>query len=220
MSSPRFHSALRCNVESRGASALESHHAKADANLVLLKSDCHEKPKMKKFLIVTSACLVFLACAGSVSRAADELHIGVRLTTGERSKDSSSQTTTITVDGDTIVWERTFTGRRRATPPSRKEFKLSAADKRSLLTLIRANNLLVTDSIELPHKSSNYRYFEISVEVTLDGKKGAISVSGMRTAVEVKAEKLYQNSMTLVKELYRVMNVQDESMVFEEIIEN
>jgi hypothetical protein len=52
---------------------------------------------MKKFLIVTSAGLFFLACACSVSgRAADELHIGVRLTTGEHSKDSSSQTTTIT----------------------------------------------------------------------------------------------------------------------------
>src|SRR5688572_23106653 len=101
---------------------------------------------MKKFVIVTSACLFFLACACSVSgRAADELHIGVRLTTGEHSKDSSSQTTTITVDRDTIVWERTFTGRRRATLPSRKEFKLSSADNRNLLTLIRSNNLLVTD---------------------------------------------------------------------------
>lgn len=174
---------------------------------------------MKKFLILTSACLVFLACAGSVVRAADELHIGVRLTTGERSKDSSSQTTTITVDGDTIVWERTFTGRRRATAPSRKEFKLSPADKRNLLTLIRANNLLVTDSIELPHKSSNFRYFEISVELTLDNKKGAITISGMRTAVEVKAEKLYQHTMTLVKELYRVMNLQDDSVTFVDVVD-
>jgi hypothetical protein len=150
---------------------------------------------------------------------AHELHIGVRLTTGEHSKDSSSQTTTITVDRDTIVWERTFTGRRRATSPSRKEFKLSSADNRNLLTLIRSNNLLVTDSIELPRKSSNFRYFEISVELTLDDKKGAISISGMNTAVEVKAEKLYQNTMTLVKELYRVMNLQDNSMTFVDIID-
>lgn len=174
---------------------------------------------MKKFLIVSSACLFFLACACSVSRAADELHIGVRLTTGEHSKDSSSQTTTITVDGDTIVCERTFTGRRRSTAPTRKEFKLSSADKRNLLTLIRSNNLLVTDSLKLPRKSSNFRYFEIEVELTLDGKTGAISISGMNTAVEVKEEKLYQNTMTLVKELYRVMNLQDNSMTFVDIID-
>jgi hypothetical protein len=174
---------------------------------------------MKKFSVVTFACLFLVACACSVSgNTTDELHIGVRLTTGERSRDSSSETTKITVEQDTIVWERTFTGRRRATPPLRKEFKLLSADKQNLLTLIRSNNLLVTDSIELPLKSSNYRYFEISVELTLDGKKGAISITGMRTAVEVKEEKLYQNSITLVKELYRIMNLQDNSMLFVEII--
>ena len=175
---------------------------------------------MKKLVIVTSACLLFAACACSVSaHPADELHIGVRLTTGERSRDSSSETTKITVEQDTIVWEKTFGGRRRATPPSRKDFKLSSAEQRNLLTLIRSSNLVVTDSIERPRKSSNYRYFEISVELTLDEKKGAISISGMRTAVEVKAEKPYQNTMTLVKELYRVMNLQDNSMTFVDIID-
>jgi hypothetical protein len=174
---------------------------------------------MKKFSVVTFACLFLVACACSVSgNTTDELNIGVRLTTGERSRDSSSETTKITVEQDTIVWERTFTGRRRATPPLRKEFKLSSADKQNLLTLIRSNNLLVTDSIELPRKSSNYRYFEISVELTLDGKKGAISITGMRTAIEVKEEKLYQNTITLVKELYRIMNLQDNSMLFVDII--
>jgi hypothetical protein len=174
---------------------------------------------MKRFLVATSACLFIVACACSAfGNATDELHIGVRLTTGERSRDSSSETTKITVEQDTIVWERSFTGRRRATPFSRKEFQLSPADKRSLLALIRSNNLLVTDSIELPRKSSNYRYFEISVDLGADGKTGSISMSGMRTAVEVKEEKLYQNTITLVKELYRIMNLQDKTMTFVDII--
>jgi hypothetical protein len=177
-------------------------------------------PARELFLaLVILVCSFTLVSPCSVSgNAADELHIDVRLTTGERSRDSSSETTTITVDRDKIVWERSFGGRRRATPPLRKEFKLSSADKRNLLALIGSNNLLVTDSIELPRKSSNYRYFEISVELTADGKKGAISISGMRTAVEVKEEKLYQNSMTLVKELYRIMNLQDNSMTFVDYI--
>jgi hypothetical protein len=174
---------------------------------------------MSRLLIVTSACLFFLACSYSVSaHPTDDLHIDVRLTTGERSRDSSSETTKITVEQDTIVWQRSFTGRRRGTPPVRKEFKLSSADKQNLLALIRLNNLLVTDSIERPRKSSNYRYFEISVALTLNEQKGAISISGMRTDVEVKEEKLYQSSMTLVKELYRIMNLQDNSMTFVDII--
>ncbi|MGZ8843146.1 MAG: hypothetical protein ACXW18_05755 [Pyrinomonadaceae bacterium] len=178
-------------------------------------------PTGKIFLaLLVLVCSFTLVSACSVSaHPKDELHIGVRLTTGEHSRDSSSETTTITVERGTIVWERTFTGRRRGTPPSRKEFKLSSADKQNLLKLIRSNNLLVTDSLELPRKSSNFRYFEISVELTLDGKKGAISISGMRTAVEVKEEKLYQNTMTLVKELYRIVDLQDDSMTFEDLVD-
>jgi hypothetical protein len=173
---------------------------------------------MKTLLIVTCACLFFVACASSVSgNRTDELHIRVALTTGERSRDTSSQTTTITAEGDAIVWGQTFSGRRNAAPSLRKEFKLSPADKRSLLELIKSNNLLVTDSIELPQDAPVF-YFRISVDLTLDGKKGAINISGPRTAVKVKEEKLYQNTLTLVKELYRIMNIQDKSVVFEELI--
>jgi hypothetical protein len=176
------------------------------------------KPKMKTLLIVTCACLFFVACACSVSgNVTDEFHIGVRLTTGERSKDTSSQTTTITVEQDAIVCEQTFSGRRNAAPSVRKEFKLPPADKGNLLELIKANNLLVTDSIELPQEAPVF-YFKISVDLILDGKKGAINISGPRTAVKVKEEKLYQNTLTLVKELYRIMNRQDKSVRFEELI--
>ena len=177
---------------------------------------------MKTLLIVTCACLFFVAYACSVlasENGTDELHVRVVLTTGERSKDSSSQTTTISVEQDAIVWERTSSRDRRSGKPAlRKEFKLSAADKGDLLKLIRSNNLLVTDSIELPRDGSNIRYFGISVDLTLGEKKGAINISGLRTAVMVKEEKLYQNTLTLVKELYRIMNSQDRSVHFEELI--
>jgi len=172
---------------------------------------------MKKLV---SACLFFAACACSVSgNATDELHIGVRLTTGEHSRDSGSNTTTITVERDAIVWERTSSrDRRRGTPPLRKEFKLSPADKENLLKLIGSNNLLVTDSIELPQHGSNYRYFEISVALTLGEKKAAINISGPRDAVTVKEERLYKNTLTLVEELYRIMKSQDKDVLFAELI--
>lgn len=174
---------------------------------------------MNKLFTVTCAFLFFVVCADAVSANwTNELHIGVRLTTGEHSRDSSSKTDVITVERDGIVWERTFTGRRRSTPSLRKEFKLSPADKKNLLKLIRSNRLLVTDSIELPRYGSNYRYFEISVDLNLGGKKAAINISGPGNAVTVKDEKLYQNSLILVKELYRIMNIQDEDVAFEELI--
>ena len=96
------------------------------------------KSGMKTFLIVTCACLFFAASVMPVScKGTDELHMSVRLTTGERSKDSNSETTTITVERDAIVLERTFggSGRRRQAPPA-KVYKWSPVDKGNLIKLI------------------------------------------------------------------------------------
>jgi hypothetical protein len=175
---------------------------------------------MKTLLIVTCVGLFWGAGGGVVSgKGTDELLVSVRLTTGERSKDSNSQTTTITVERDTIVWEQTFGGsnRRRPAPP-RKVFKLSPADKGKLRKLITANNLLVTGAIELPQASPPYHYFEIAMDLTLVGKKGSINISGLRTAARVKEEQLYQSTLTLLEELYRIMNGQDKSVRLEELI--
>lgn len=59
---------------------------------------------MKTLSIVICAGLFIVACVGSASgRGTDELLVSLRLTTGERSKDSGSQTTTITVERDAIA---------------------------------------------------------------------------------------------------------------------
>jgi hypothetical protein len=175
---------------------------------------------MKPFLIVTCVCLFSVACARDVSGSGtNELLVSVRLTIGERSKDSNSQTTIITVKGNAIVWEQAFGGRNGKGPaPPRKVFKLSFADRANLLELITANNLLVTGAIELPRASANYNYFEIAVGLSVDGKKGLINISGLRNAARVKEEPLYQSTQTLLKELYRIMNSQDKSVRLEEFI--
>jgi hypothetical protein len=182
--------------------------------------DRREKPEMKKLFIAVYSCLVFAACVSSASgRGADELLVSVRLTTGERSKDSGSQTTTITIERDAIAWAQTFAGSSRRRPDSpRKVYKLSPAEKRNLLGLIRSNNLLVTDSIELPRPSSNYQFFEVSIDLTLGGKKGAVNISGPRKAAGVKGERLYRSTLVLIEELYRIMNGRDKSVHFEELI--
>ena len=172
---------------------------------------------MKSVLTIISllVCSCFIPAS---EKWADDLHIRVELTTGENSKDSSSETTAISAGRNAVEWEKTFSGRRGGTPPLRKEFELSPADKRNLAGLIESNNLLVTNSIELPQASSNYRYFKISVDLTLGEKKGAINFRGMRKAVKIKEEKLYQTTLILVKELYRIMNSQDKSVLYEELV--
>ncbi len=89
---------------------------------------------MKRLSVATCACLFFVASACSVfGNGTDELHIGVALTTGEHSKDSSSHTTTITVARNSIVWETTSSGREREMSPVPKKFRLLPADRGNLL---------------------------------------------------------------------------------------
>ena len=154
-------------------------------------------------------CLLFCACSAPASGSAPRaLQLRVQVTTGERSKDSSSQTTTISITSGakTIVWEETSSGGRRTTPHFHKEYELTPADLQKLIQLLESKRLLVTKSIELPRDLATYQYFVISIESALRDKKGAIRISGPRTAVEVKEQKLYQDSMALIKELYRIVN--------------
>jgi hypothetical protein len=173
-----------------------------------------------KYVLTILAILICACSASPVNNNADELRVSLSLTVGERSKDSNSQTTTITVERDVIALEKTSSGYRGggSTPSAVRNLSLTPADKINLIKLIRSNDLLVTDSIKLPQASSNFRYFEVSVDLTVGGKKGAINISGMRTAVEVKEKKLYQNTLALVKELYRIINNQNKSVRFEELI--
>ena len=164
-----------------------------------------------------------LFCAGASTAAglpAGELSLRVRLTTGEHSRDSSSQTTTISIapDAGKIVWERIFSGRRHGTPAEAKEFKLSPADRAGLIKLIRDRNLLVTKSIELPQDGAGFMYFALSIDLAVNGKKGAISISGPRTASKVKGDQLYQSTQALVSEIYRIIHTQDKTVYFEELV--
>ena len=176
---------------------------------------------MKALLIL---CLLFCACSVPASGiAADDLQLRVDVTTGENSRDSSSETTTITIAlrAKAIVLEKTSSGYHGSsgkTPPSPREYKLSPADREKLIALLESKNLLVTNTIELPADPSTYFYFALSIESALGNKKGAISIGGPRTAVSVKEEKLYQDSIALVTELYRIINSQGGNEVLEELV--
>jgi hypothetical protein len=171
-----------------------------------------------KLLII--AGLILCVCSSiAAGETVDDLSLHVRLTTGERSRDSNSESTTLalTPGSDIIKWKQTFSGRRHGTAPEPKEFRLSPEDRASLIKLTRAGNLLVTNSIALP-EGTGFSFFAISVGVTLDGKTGDISISGPRTAKQIKEQKLYQDTLALVKEIYRIINAQDANISFEDLV--
>ncbi len=170
-------------------------------------------------LLIIAALLLCPCLSTAAAQAADDLTLRVELTTSERSRDSSSRSTTLTIarGADIIGWRQTFSGRRRGTAPEPREFKLSAADRSALLKLIRTRNLFVTKSIELPD-GGGFLFFTISVDLTLNGRTAAMNISGPRTAKQVKEEKLYQDTLALVKEIYRIINAQDATISFEELV--
>ncbi len=160
---------------------------------------------------------VLFLTAAAVMATPQELKIIVELTVGEKSKDSSSLTTRIWVDDSKLGWEQTANGARARgkTPRPAKEFQLSVREKENLLELIRAHDMLATDSLEIPQRPPVF-YFELRVETRNGIEKGAVTISGPRSAVELQEKVLYRNSLALVKELYRLMQTHDKSIVFEE----
>ena len=145
----------------------------------------------------------------------------IKITRGERSKDSNASTIELTLSGKTLVY-RTIASRRmsgRAVAP--REFTLTGEDQQKLIKLIKSRNLLRTDSIERPRDESEsgiYFYFELSIKSHVNGKEGLISIKGSRKANALQEEKLYKDAVALIEELYRIMGRTDSDMVYEPLI--
>jgi len=170
-----------------------------------------------KTAVITALRLCVACIFVSSASAVPDFKIIASLTTGERSKDSNSQTTTISVDAKGIILEETSkgNGRRRGPAAGRKGFKLTDADRDALLKVIQENGMLVSDSITLPQPVPAF-YFGIGISIGLDGEKGSIRISGPRSASELAEEKLYKRSILLLKELHRIIHAQDPSIGFAE----
>ena len=169
-------------------------------------------------ICVNAFVVLFLALASSAATS-DHLKIVVESTTGEQSKDGNSLTTKITVEGVAVTWEQSAGGSRARgkAVPERKRFKLAPAERENLLKLVREGGLLATESLRLPQRPPVF-YFALRVQTSMGNEKGAIEISGPRAAVEIQEKKLYRSSLTLVNELYRIMNTHDKSIVFEELV--
>jgi hypothetical protein len=173
---------------------------------------------MKKLLALTLLlCAVPLFASGD---KADVLSLQIIMTGGERSKDSNSATTEITVNNQTLVYKQTYGGSARGRhPPEQKEFKLKVEDQRNLIKLIKDRNLLRTDSIEREQDASGiYLYFELSIKSTVNQSTGSIYLKGSRKANEIKEEQLYKDAVALIEEVYGIIHRTDKAVVYEPLI--
>ncbi len=169
---------------------------------------------MKPF--IASILLIFTLAGAARSRPTSDLYISVSLTRAERSKDSNSRRTTITLDGEKIIYEKAYQGyRRNKIEPVHKEFVIKDEDVKRLEKLVRDHNLLVSDSLKYPTAGRGFISFEISLDVRSGGKQSHIVISGPSKIKGIKDQKLYRDTTALLEELFRLLSAQDEEIVGE-----
>ena len=169
-----------------------------------------------RFSIALILLILPLAVAAQ-GKPPSDLSISVSLTKTEKRKDSNSRQTTITLNGEKIVYERVYRGyRRNKIEPVHKEFVIKDEDIKRLEKLLREHNLLVSDSLKYPATARSFIYFEISLDVRSGGKQSHIDISGPSKAVGIKDQKLYKNTRALLEEIFRILNAQDEEISYED----
>jgi hypothetical protein len=173
--------------------------------------------KLALFTSLVAACLVI---AGATSPQ-DEFSLNVTVVTSEHSRDSNSVTTNLRVSGNTLVYEETYHGARaNRHQPLKKEYKLTNDDRDRLIGLLKDKALLMTKTIsKSPEQRGLSRDFELSIASKLAGKEGIISINAPRTATELKTDPVYQSSIFLIAELYRIINRTDPDVTFSDLID-
>jgi hypothetical protein len=148
----------------------------------------------------------------------DDFSLNISLTRGERSRDSHSQTTRITLKGRELVYEKSYSGYRGGarSVPVRKSFRISDEDRARLKKLVSANEF--PESYEFAatgDESGLRRYFELKLNVNLDGKKSSIEISAPRSATEIREKPAYQKANALLDAVYEILAGRDKEIGYE-----
>lgn len=165
------------------------------------------------------AILIFVLPACASPRPGQDLYLSITLTKEERSKDSHAKTTTLTISGDQLSYDVISRGF-RAGAPVQKKFRVTAKDIERIKNLIKARNLLVSDSFQYKNGEAGAmrRTFKIAIDIRMDGKKSLIELSGPSNKSEIKEQKSYQNANALVQEIFKIIQSQDDEIVYVELV--
>jgi hypothetical protein len=177
---------------------------------------------MKVSLFKLALFTSLVACP-AIARAAlsqNEFSLNVTVVTSEHSRDSHSTATRLSVSGDTLAYEETYYGAHaNREQPVKKEYKLTRDDRDRLVSLLKANGLLTTKTIASASEPDGpSRDFKLTIAMKLAGQESVISISAPRSATKLKTEPLYQGSIALIAELYRIINRIDRHVTFSDLI--
>lgn len=173
---------------------------------------------MKK-LAALIALLIFMLPVMASHRPDDELYLSISLTREEHSRDSNSRMTTITISGDELSYDLIFRGF-RARAPVHKKFRVTAEDIKRIKNLIKARNLLASDSFQYKNREGNAarRLFKIAINIRMDGKRSLVELSGPSNMSEIKDKQSYQNANALIEEVFKIIQSRDDEIVYEEMV--
>jgi hypothetical protein len=177
---------------------------------------------MKRAAILIALLVCTLPVCAS-HRPDDALYLSIILTREEHSRDSNSRTTTITLDGNELSYDLISRGF-HAGDPVHKKFRLTAEEIRSIKNLIKARNLLVSDSFQYKKESEGgepsriSRSFKMLINIRMDGKKSLIELSGPSNMSKIKDEQRYQNPNALVEEIFSIIRKQDDEIGYEGMV--
>lgn len=167
--------------------------------------------------LIALSLLALLLSPAAVGGGQDGFSLSISLTRGERSRDSHSQTTRITLRGRELLYEKSYSGRRgpRSLPVS-KSFSLRDEDVEHLKRLVRDNDLLMSDNLSAAVGESGVRrYFEIVLDINLDGKKSDIKISGPQSATAIREKQAYRRANALLDGVYKILAEHDKEIGYE-----
>lgn len=175
-------------------------------------------PSLVVLSLVVTACSLAI-CGATPSR--DGLYLEVTIVTGEHSRDSTSVTRTLTVSSGELLYEETYAGARsNRRQPVKKKFKLTRQDQEALIALLKTKNLLVTKTVSKPPtQKGSSRYFELAITSALEGKENSVAIEASPSAIELKTDSLYQGSVSLIEQLYKIINRTDPDIAVPTLIE-
>jgi len=169
---------------------------------------------MRQLLAVS--LLALLLPLAAYAQKPDDFSFRISLTRGERSRDSHSQTTTITLKGRQLLYEKSYRGARGGArlSPVKKSFTIGSEEVERLKKLVRDKELLSFDRLSVAEDTGGgiSRYFGIVLYISLGGRVASIEISGPRRAVEIREKPAYRKVYALLDALYKILAGQDKEI--------
>lgn len=167
---------------------------------------------MKFVYLLKVVCLI--VCLSVTVCASEDFSVRILLTKGERSKDSHSEKTTITINTNQLTISKFYTGNSENRKPINKTFTLADEEINAIIELIRQKHFHEKgEKIERPVGSPS-SFFDWVLITNFDGKEITNKIVTIRNDEEIKTQPLYKNANELMRQIFAVIKKYDASIPY------